>query len=414
VAPAEFGRAIELDWWLVPVEGGDAVALGVREPFTAAGLQVDRGPSFPYPGTWLADGGWVVFDATTRGGARNLWRIRVSPTEKRVLGEPQKLTAGTGEEWASAAQDGRIAFMNVSDNSDIWSIPIDANRAEVASEPERIISGLSWEGFPSVSADGRKLVYTSDRAGNNDVWLRNLETNEDTQVTVGIESEGRGVISPDGVRVVFRRLEEGKTNVYLTELGRGSERLLLEDIGSHMDFTPDGKKVLFYTNPPLRWKTLDIETGQQQDLGLEHSQDGVASLRFSPDQNWVSFKLANPDSPIFISRVTGGSAQSEDQWIRIADSLGPNSGQTWWAPDGNTLYFRSSRDEFFCIWARSLDPETKKPLGPFTAVQHLHERLRSPAGYPASFGYGLGADKHYLPLSETKANIWLAEPVAEQ
>ena len=32
----------------------------------------------------------------------------------------------------------------------------------------------------------------------------------------------------------------------------------------------------------------------------------------------------------------------------------------------------------------------------------------------ASFAYGLTADKHYLPLSETKANIWLAEPVSTQ
>ena len=65
------------------------------------------------------------------------------------------------------------------------------NRAEVKGDPERVVSGLSTDWFPSVSADGRKLVYTSDRAGNNDVWLRDLETNEDTQVTVGPGSEGR-------------------------------------------------------------------------------------------------------------------------------------------------------------------------------------------------------------------------------
>ena len=408
--PAEFGRALELDWWLVPLEGGEAVPLGVREPFRTAGLILGGARSFPRPRTWLAESNWVIFDARTQGGTRNLWRIRVSPKAGQLLGEPQKLTAGIGEQGASAARDGRIAFMNVSRNWDIWSLPLDANRAEVPGDPERIVSGLSRESYPSISADGRKLVYTSDRAGNNDIWLRDLQTNKDTAVTVGPGSEFRGVISPDGTKVVFRRIEQGKTNVYLTHLGRGTEQLLLEDIGSHMDWTPDGKKILFYTNSPIRWKTFDVETGQQRDLGLQHSQDPVHSVRFSPDQNWVSFKLASPAPPVFISRLIGGAAQDQGQWVPIADSLG-GSGHSWWSPDGNTLYVLSGHDEFRCIWARSLDPATKKPQGPLKAVQHFHGRLRTIVGGAAPFGYGLTADKHYLPLSETKGNIWLAEPM---
>ena len=174
VAPRDFGRRSEWDWWLVPAEGGDAVALGVQELFAAIGLQL--GNPFPRPATWSAEGNWVVFGAQTQGGTRNLWRVRVSPSEKRLVGEPQKLTAGIGEERASVSRDGRIAFMNVSDNWDIWSLPIDVNRAEVKGEPERVVSGLSYEAYPSVSADGRKLVYTSDRSGNDDIWLRDLET----------------------------------------------------------------------------------------------------------------------------------------------------------------------------------------------------------------------------------------------
>ena len=203
--PREFGRATEFDWWLVPVGGGEATSLEVREPFEGAGLVLGGRPnSFPRPQTWLREGNWLIFDARSQGGTRNLWRIRLSPEEGRLLGEPQKLTTGVGEQGASAAQDGRIAFMNVSNNWDIWSLPLDANRAEVSGDPERIVSGLSTDRYPSVSADGRKLVYTSDRAGNNDIWLRDLETNEDTQVTVGPGSEFRGVISPDGAKVEFR------------------------------------------------------------------------------------------------------------------------------------------------------------------------------------------------------------------
>jgi len=207
----------------------------------------------------------VIFDAAQRGGGtRNLWRISISPKEGLLVGEPQKLTARTGEESPSVSRDGRIAFVNAAEDWDIWSLPIDANRAEVKGDPVRIVSGLSRDLYPSVSADGRKLVYTSDRAGNNDIWLRDLESGKDTPVTVGPANEGRGVISPDGTKVVFGRREQGQVKVYLAELGRGTERLLLENIGLHMDWTPDGKKILYYTTSPIRWKTVDVETGEQR------------------------------------------------------------------------------------------------------------------------------------------------------
>ena len=35
----------------------------------------------------------------------------------------------------------------------------------------------------------------------------------------------------------------------------------------------------------------------------------------------------------------------------------------FWSPDGNLLYFLSSRDGFLCLWAQWLDPSTKHPLG---------------------------------------------------
>ena len=409
VEPAEFGRAVELDWWLVPAEGGDAIALGIGEPLEPLGVQRGGRDTFPRPSVWLANGSWVVFDAQTTGGTRNLWRVRISASEQRLVGAPRKLTAGIGEEAATVSRDGRIAFMHASENFDIWRLPLDANRAVVTGEPERIVSGLGTDDFPSVSADGQKLIYTSDRAGNEDIWLRDLKANKDTQITVGPMPEFRGVISPDGTKVVFRRVEAGKSNIYLIELGRGSERLLLEDVGSHMDFTPDGKKLLFYTNAPIRWKTLDLETGRQHDLGLEHARDPVHSVRSSPDLNWASFKLQNPNAPLFVTRLLNGVAQDQENWIPVAEAIG-QSGHNWWAPDGNTLYFLSRRDEFQCIWARSLDPVTKEPRGEPKAVQHLHARLRYEL-QGAFFGYALRANEHYVPLAETNANIWMAEPI---
>jgi hypothetical protein len=107
-----------------------------------------------------------------------------------------------------------------------------------------------------------------------------------------------------------------------------------------------------------------------------------------------------------VSRLVAGAGQDESQWIPLGEAWG--AGQSWWSPDGNSLYYFSNQDEFACIWVQPLEPATKKPKGPPRAFQHFHGRLRAASAAP--FGYGMTADKHYLPLSETKANIWIAEP----
>jgi Tol biopolymer transport system component len=191
----------------------------------------------------MADGNRVVFVGAIGGAAANLWQARISPSDGRLVGEPQRLTSGTGEEDPSASQDGRIAFVNPVRDWDIWSLPLDANRAEVRGEPERVVSGLSSELYPSISSDGQKLSYVSDRAGNPDIWLHDLETGKDMPITIGPESEGRGTISPDGSMVSFVRREQGKVNLYVMDLVQRRAKLLVEGVGKHLASRAGGGSV---------------------------------------------------------------------------------------------------------------------------------------------------------------------------
>ncbi len=82
----------------------------------------------------------------------------------------------------------------------------------------------------------------------------------------------------------------------------------------------------------------------------------------------------------------------------------------WWSPDGNTLYFHSRRDGFHCLYAQPLEPATKKPQGPLKSIRHFHGRVHTVSFIRVEFGYAMTNDRLYLPLTESKANIWLAEP----
>ena len=153
------------------------------------------------------------------------------------------------------------------------------------------------------------------------------------------------------------------------------------------------------------------QTGEQAEIELKHPESRLFTLRFAPDGSWLSFNRPDRTTgawPLFIAHVENGQPTEYDKWIQITQDSVAN--HPWWSPDGNTLYFRSNRDEYTCIWAQPLDPTTKKPRGPLKPIRHFHERVRTDGVGGGKFGYGMTNDRLYFPLSEPKANIWLAEP----
>jgi hypothetical protein len=83
-----------------------------------------------------------------------------------------------------------------------------------------------------------------------------------------------------------------------------------------------------------------------------------------------------------------------------------------WSADGRFLYYLSERDGFRCIWARPLDPSTKRPSGEAFAVRHFHS-ARFSLRHVGSQGFltGLSAGEGALVFSmgELKGNVWLEE-----
>jgi hypothetical protein len=71
------------------------------------------------------------------------------------------------------------------------------------------------------------------------------------------------------------------------------------------------------------------------------------------------------------------------------------------------LYYVSDRDGFVCIWARRLDPATKKPMDEPRAVVHFHNRHIS-LGSVYGLELSVAKDKLVFNLNEASGNIWLA------
>ena len=402
------------DWWLVPVDGGAAIKTGVVDIFRSHGLAgYVRGAGDLSPIVWRPESDDVLFTARL-GDSTNVWRIPLSSTTGKIEGAPERLTFGAGvEAGPSAAQDGRLVFATLDTTVNIWALPIDPNRGKVLGEMRRLTNDAAVDHMPSISADGKKLLFRSNRSGNFDLWLKDLETGDERALTSTPERELRGVITHDGEHVVYKL---GRS-VYLVSSDGGLPKMLCEDCGPGNLWSRSwgGTKVLYWRGSPFRIAFLDWASGETGDV-VSHPEYNLHTGHYSPDGEWIAFNVPTGEGgfKLFIAPLRDGLALGEEEWIAVTDGS-TWDGRSFWSPDGELLYFVSNRDGFLCIWAQHLDARTKQPSGEPFAVQHFHGAGRSMRlGGNGTWGMPLASDKLVVALGETTGNIWLAEPADAQ
>jgi TolB protein len=121
--------------------------------------------SHKYDATWSPDGNWVAF-ATNSDGGVNVWRIPAGG------GEEQPLTSGRERirHFFYSQPDGHWLYLQPN-HRNIYRMPAAGGaRDAVTRFPET--SNLFIE-EPTISPDGRFLVYCRDRAGSS-IWLFSL------------------------------------------------------------------------------------------------------------------------------------------------------------------------------------------------------------------------------------------------
>ena len=80
---------------------------------------------------------------------------------------------------------------------------------------------------PSVTADGRRLVFQSNRGGRTDIWRMDLDGGNARQLTQG-GGNSEPHVSPDGRSVVYVSSREGRRGLWRVSI-EGAEAMRLTD-----------------------------------------------------------------------------------------------------------------------------------------------------------------------------------------
>jgi Tol biopolymer transport system component/DNA-binding winged helix-turn-helix (wHTH) protein len=382
------------DYWMVPAAGGTAVKTGMEEQLAASGVRAMLAAAYTYtahnPAPVASAGPEGVVVAAGVHDMHDLW---YSPLSVGKASSPAtRVTQGASAAHPSLAATGRIAYSRLAVTSGLWMMPLESSTGRVTGDMRRLWPDNARAAYPHLSADGRKLVYVSNRRGFPDIWLRDLETGQDRQLTFSRGDEFRGLVSPDGSKVVYAR---EAYNLYTIPVNGGEETLVCEECGVVKNWSLDGKQVIYQYGNGLRFGAVEIATRKKREL------QRPTGSRLSPDGRWDADMDVSDGVREFYIQALGAAAGPR---IRIALHKGfATVDGPFWSPDGNMIYYVING----ALMARRLEPRTKQPIGEPILVKQFAE-----ADKPTFSVNCVAKDAIYFSMEEMRANIWLADPAA--
>ncbi len=411
----DVGNPKEYDFWSLPIDSGEVKKTGGFPRLREQGLIGVRQLGTEWPLEWIGPVRSRAVFGSTQGDSSNLWEADLTP-EGVFTSAARRVTRGPGRQahpaWAAATDVERIAFSDQVVNYDIWNIAVDADRGMPHGEMTQLTNAISTEWAPSISADGRQLLFITSSSGAWGLELKDLEGGRTRRLVSSPTLLASAAISGDGSRVAYTN----RTFDLLTmPAAGGMQERVCEHCGTISGISRDGNFILYEPVKDEDLLTFDVKQRKVIKLALRAGPDSVLSgARFSPNEKWIAFHSvegAAKTTRIWIAPLNRERPAAQADWIAITDgtSVAQNPG---WSPNGKVLYFMSERDGFRCLWGQPIDAGTGKPKGDPFALRHLHSARQSLRGL-ASEGYlvGLssGAGRVVFAFPELTGNIWLQE-----
>ncbi|MGI8480555.1 MAG: hypothetical protein ACR2MF_00560, partial [Chthoniobacterales bacterium] len=223
------------------------------------------------------------------------------------------------------------------------------------------------EYFPSLSPDGKSLIYVSRASGNWDIYLQRVGGRNPTNLTKDSTADDtQPAFSPDGERILFRSEREGGGVYLMGATGESVRRV--SDFGYNPVWSPDGKEVLLATESVIQPSTRPTKS-QLWTINVSNGDRHLITEGDALQPNWSphGHRIA------YWSRSQG---EQGDVWTISADGsnavrVTSEAAMDWnpiWSPDGKYLYFCSDRSGNMNLWRVPVEEKTGKLLGEAEAV----------------------------------------------
>jgi TolB protein len=333
----------------VMIQLWDAETGELGETYTLPYLVPLRALVWSADSTRISGAGWLDDEMTlftldlTTGEAVN----RMTLPDEAV-----SFTLSPDEAWVAVGDsDGILQFFDLKRQQLGLSFPADMELDTLVwSRDGKLLAALGyhralavWDAVELLPTDplaGMQMAFISNVSGNFDLYLRDMDSGETTNLTTTPEDEYAPTWSPDGTQIAFLRLVNNDPELFVMDADGSNVRRLTEHPGFDelSDWSPDGKWIAFTSDRDGNEDgfIMDVNGENIRNLTQNPAHDG--GLNWSPDGSRLTFtsdREGNAD--IYIMDGDG-----ENLVNLTADYKGDDTGARW-SPDGSMLLFNSER-----------------------------------------------------------------------
>lgn len=198
---------------------------------------------------------------------------------------------------------------------------------------KQLTTAKGYDAEATLSPDGKKMIYCSDKGGDLDLYVMNLKTGKEIKVTHELGYDGGAWFSPDGKKIVWRAsrpstpeaiaeykslLAEGMVapnnmEVFIADAdGKNARQITrLGQANWAPNFTPDGKHIIFCSNHeykrgfPFNMYLIDLE--------------GNGLTKISRDKGFDAFPMFSPDGKQILFSSNRNNGGTRDTNLFLAD-----------------------------------------------------------------------------------------------
>ena len=263
--------------------------------------------------------------------------------------------------WSDAPTTPKILFTTTRDgNYEVYIMNPDGTEQVNLTHHRAADLDASW------SPTGEQILFVSDRDGVRDLYLMEPD-GSNVQRVFGKSTRRYGPTwSPNGKQIAYSRFELGERFVYIATLDTKKEERIVP--GGLSDWSPDGREIAFNTaaKDHMQINILNVETGRQKIFW----QRGVVP-------SWARFPAWSPTGEriafSWINRIPA-KAFKEKETIYVINRDGTDLKQVVpegsaranrpvWSPQGDALlYYRRTGDNWFHIFKMVLGSDAPEQL----------------------------------------------------